>query len=225
MEGFLLHYNSGARVFEADLRMTLDGQLVLRHDWEGGIQEGVDTTNIPTLEEFRAKPIMDKYTPLSFRDLLLLMAEYPDVCIITDTKFTDAETVTMQFNAMVEDAHALGMSYLFDRIIVQVYSPDHFTVVDGVHHFPYYIYTLYQDYFGKTEDSFRNKCVFCQENNIMGLTLNADLWDADYLPISNWRDIKVYLHTVNDVDEAKRLLRTGVRGVYSDTLDPADLKE
>ena len=28
---------------------------------------------------------------MSFRDLLLLMEEYPDICIITDTKFTDAE--------------------------------------------------------------------------------------------------------------------------------------
>jgi hypothetical protein len=59
----------------------------------------------------------------------------------------------------------------------------------------------------------------------MGLTLNAELWDADYLPISNWRSINVYLHTINDTDEGKRLLHTGVRAVYSDTLDPADLKE
>ncbi|MBQ9459631.1 MAG: hypothetical protein IJU66_06825 [Oscillospiraceae bacterium] len=225
LEGFLMHYNSGARVFEVDIRLTADGKPVLRHDWIGGLQDGVDTTSIPTLDEFRSKPILDKYTPLSFRDLLLLMAEYPDICIITDTKFTDAETVTMQFNAMLDDAHALGMSYLFDRMIVQVYSPDHFTVVDGLHHFPFYIYTLYQDYFGRTEDSFRNKCVFCQENGIMGLTLNAELWDADFLPISNWRSINVYLHTINDADEGRRLLRTGVRAVYSDTLDPADLME
>ena len=67
-----------------------------------------------TLEEVLSKPILGKYTPLSFRDLLLLMAQYPDICVITDTKFMDAEPVTAQFTAMLDDARKLGMTYLFD---------------------------------------------------------------------------------------------------------------
>lgn len=35
-EGFDRYYARGARVFEVDLRMTSDGQVVLRHDWRGG---------------------------------------------------------------------------------------------------------------------------------------------------------------------------------------------
>lgn len=35
-EGFDRYYTRGARVFEVDLRMTSDGQVVLRHDWRGG---------------------------------------------------------------------------------------------------------------------------------------------------------------------------------------------
>lgn len=223
LEGFQERYDAGVRVFEVDLRMTSDGHVVLRHDWLGGLQEGIDNTAIPTLEEFLSKPIYGIYTPLSFRDLLHLMARYPDVCIITDTKFTDAEPTTEQFRAMVDDAHSLGLTYLFDRMIIQVYSPTHFAVVDGVYHFPHYIYTLYQDYFGQTEESFRNKAVFCKENGIMGLTLGVEVWDADYAPIADWWGVKVYVHTVNDADEAKGLLRTGVRAVYSDTLGPMDI--
>ena len=225
LEGFRESYAAGTRVFEADLRTTIDGHVVLRHDWLSEIQEGIEITSIPTLEEFLSKPIMDKYTPLSFRDLLRLMEQYPDICVITDTKFTEAESVTLQFRAMLDDAHALGLSYLFDRIVVQIYSPEHFTVVDGVHHFPHYIYTLYQDYFGRDEDSFRNKCIFCQEHGIMGLTLNEELWDADYAPISNWRKILVFVHTVDDADQARRLLRNGVHAVYSDTLHQGGLDE
>lgn len=224
LEGFVERYNAGVRVFEADLRMTSDGAVVLRHDWIGDLQEGIDTTHIPTLDEFLAKPILGQYTPLSFHDLLLLMAQYPDVCIITDTKFMDAESTTVQFRAMVEDAHKLGLSYLFDRMIVQIYSPDHFVVVDSVYHFPNYIYTLYQESFGKTGDAFRNKAVFCEENGIMGIALWEDWWDADYYPIADWRHIKVFVHTVNSASSARRLLRSGISGIYTDVLLPEDLE-
>ena len=225
LEGFKACYDKGVRVFEADLRMTSDGFVVLRHDWIGNLQDGVDQTHIPTLDEFLAKPILGKYTPLSFHDLLLLMAQYPDICVITDTKFMDAEPVTEQFRAMLDEARGLGMSYLFDRMVIQVYSPEHFMVVDGLYHFPHYIYTLYQEDFAQTEDAFRRKAVFCEESGIMGIALWQEWWDADYLPIADWRHIKVFVHTVNSPTAAQRLLRGGVTGVYSDTLAPADLEE
>ncbi len=224
LEGFLENYDAGVRVFEADLRMTADGFVVLRHDWSEGLQEGVGPTAIPTLDEFLSKPILGKYTPLSFRNLLLLMAQYSDICIVTDTKLTDAEAVTAQFRSMLDEAHRLGLSYLFERMAVQVYSPDHFAVVDGLHHFPCYIYTLYQDSFAQTEDAFRSKCIFCQEHDIFGLALWEDWWDADYAPISDWREIRVFVHTVNDARAAQRLLRSGVGAVYTDALKPADME-
>lgn len=224
LEAFKAHYDAGVRVFEADLRMSADGCVILRHDWNPTLQEGIDSTHLPTLAQFLSTPILGKYTPLSFRDLLLLMVEYPDICVITDTKFIEPEAVTAQFQAMVDDAHALGLSYLFDRMIVQVYSPAHFAVVDNVYHFPHYIYTLYQDYFGQDEDSFHNKVNFCEENGIMGLTLNARLWDPDYAAIADAQGIKVYIHTVNDAETARYYLRTGIRAVYSDTLVPADME-
>ena len=224
LEGFLAHYGEGARAFEVDLRLTSDGFAVLRHDWLGGVQEGIDPLHIPTLDKFLATPIRGSYTPVSFRDLLLLMAQYPDVCVITDTKLLDTEAVTAQFQSILTEAHKLGMSYLFDRMIIQIYSPDHFIVVDGLYHFPHYIYTLYQDFFGNNEQSFRNKVVFCEQNGIMGLTLNVDVWKNDYLPISDWRNINVYLHTINNADTARRLLNSGVKAIYTDSLDPADLE-
>ena len=55
LEGFYEHYRAGVRVFEADLRMTADGAVVLRHDWNGGLQEDVDPMHIPTLDEFLSK--------------------------------------------------------------------------------------------------------------------------------------------------------------------------
>ena len=77
-EGFDRYYARGARVFEVDLRMTSDGQVVLRHDWRGGWQEGISELSIPTRDAFLAAPLLERYTPMSFRDLLLLMEEYPE---------------------------------------------------------------------------------------------------------------------------------------------------
>ena len=111
LEGFLTQYEAGVRVFEADLRLTRDCQVVLRHDWwHADWQEGISWARIPTREKFVSSPILGRYTPLSFRDLLLLMEEYPDICIITDTKFTDSDVFTIQFDAMLADARELGLT-------------------------------------------------------------------------------------------------------------------
>ena len=227
-ESFEQNYAVGVRIFEADLRMTSDGHVVLRHDWRAGMQEGVSETSIPTLEEFLAKPINGKYTPLSFRDLLYLMEQYPDICIVTDTKFVNEEEVTRQFRAMIDDAYETGLTYLFGRMAIQVYTTLMFTVVDSIYHFPRYIFTLYSSDFDGTEDSFRQQAIFCQENGIMGITMSDYWWtdDApDYYPIANWRGIRIYVHTVNDADAADALLAAGVSGVYTDTLLPDDIAQ
>lgn len=223
LEGFQAQYAAGVRVFEADLRLTSDMEVVLRHDWRAGWQEGVSETSIPTLEEFLETPVLGEYTPLSFQDLLLLMEEYPDICIITDTKFTEAEVVTAQFTAMLSDAKELGLTYLFDRFVIQVYDELMFKVVDGLHHFPHYIYTLYATGFADTEGAFRAAASFCADNGFLGLTLWDYWWREAYAPIARELGVAVYVHTVNDAQEARELLDQGVSGIYTDTLTPADL--
>ena len=223
LEGFQAQYAAGVRVFEADLRLTSDMEVVLRHDWRAGWQEGVSETSIPTLEEFLDTPVLGEYTPLSFQDLLRLMEEYPDICIITDTKFTEAEVVTAQFTAMLSDAKELGLTYLFDRFVIQVYDELMFKVVDGLHHFPHYIYTLYATGFAGTEDAFREAASFCADNGFLGLTLWDYWWREAYAPIARELGVSVYVHTVNDAQEARELLDQGVSGIYTDTLTPADL--
>ena len=224
LEGFQAMYQQGVRVFEADLRLTSDQAVVLRHDWRKGWQRGIRETSIPTLEEFLNAPILGKYTPLSFQDLLLLMEEYPDICIVTDSKFMEAEFVRLQFDAMVADAEELGLSYLLDRFVVQIYSPLMFQVVDSIHHFSGYIYTLYLEGFDGTEDTFRRKAAFCAENGILGITMAQELWGAAYGEIAAEYGISVYTHTVNDLEQAKALLDSGVSGIYTDSLTPGNLE-
>lgn len=224
LEGFQAQYAKGTRVFEADLRLTSDLQVVLRHDWRAGWQDGVGETMVPTLEEFLEKPILGRYTPLSFRDLLLLMEEYPDICIVTDTKFTDAEIVALQFEAMLRDAEDLGLSYLFGRMAIQVYSELSYRIVDSIHHFPCYIYTLYAEGFDRSEETFRERAGFCRENGILGITMWDYWWKDSFSPIAQECGVTVYVHTVNDAQQALALLDSGVSAIYTDSLVPGDLE-
>ena len=224
LESFRQQYENGVRVFEVDLRMTRDLQVVLRHDWRAGWQDGISETDVPTLDEFRAKPLLGKYTPLTFRDLLLLMEEYPDICIITDTKFTDAEMVTVQFEAMLADARELGLSYLFDRMVVQVYNKLMFRVVDSIGDFPHYIYTLYAEGFNRTEQAFTDIMSFCTESGVMGVTMWDYWWKAEFAPIAGEYGVAVYVHTVNDTEKAAELMVSGVDGVYTDSIVPGELE-
>lgn len=224
LEGFREQYAQGVRAFEVDLRLTADQQVALRHDWRAGWQSGISEVSIPTMKEFLSRPILKQYTPMSFRDLLLLMEEYPDICVITDSKFTDAEIVTLQFEAMLRDAEELGLSYLFDRMIVQVYDPLMFRVVDGVHHFSGYIYTLYQESFSATEREFREKAAFCAENGIGGITMWDRWWREPFAAVAEEYGLSVYVHTVNDPEDALSLLDDGVSGIYTDSLVPAALE-
>ena len=224
LEAFEAQYARGVRVFEVDFRLTSDLQVVLRHDWRAGWQDGVSETYIPALEEFLSKPLLDEYTPLSFRDLLLLMEKYPDVCIITDTKFTDAEIITLQFEAMLRDAEELGLNYLFDRMVIQIYNQLMFKIVDNIHPFSHYIYTLYSAGFDCTAEGFEEIALFCRESGIAGITMWASWWDPAYAPIADQYGLSVYTHTTNDAAQARTLLDGGVSAVYTDRLGPSDLE-
>ena len=223
LEAFQYNYARGYRLFECDLAMTSDGEVVLRHDWSGGMQEGVDPQHIPTAEEFAHIPLYGQYTPLTFLDLLGLLAAYPDAYFILDGKDTDARAVTEQYTAMVEEAEAWGMLHLFDRFIVQLYSPEMQDTVEAVHHFDHYLLTLYQTPFYGEADILEGYVLACQRRGIEGIVMWHFLYTPDLIPVLADSGIRVWLHTVNDAAQARRYLDEGAWGVYSDRIDPAEI--
>lgn len=223
LEGFLENYAKGDRVFEVDLRLTADGKVILRHDWRAGWQEGISESYIPTLEEFLSKPVLENLTPLSFRDLLLLLDEYPDVAVITDSKFIDSDIAVAQFGSMMADARELGLSYVFDRIIVQFYNQNMHRALDNAYQYPHYIYTLYNEGFAGTESAFRTLAEYCSKHGVEGITMWDTWWKPAFAPIAQEYGVSVYVHTVNDEAAARELIASGVSAVYTDSLTDAVL--
>lgn len=221
LEAFESAYAAGMRVFEVDLALTRDGKAVLLHDW-GAWQRALGRSGdpgIPTLEEFLATPAYKGHTPLSFRDLLCLMAQYPDICVITDSKYTDQEMVLLQFTSMLADAEELGLTNLFDRIIIQLYNQEMRQYLDTLYPFPHFIYTLYKE--GKpTSSSFPDTVAYCAETGVLGITMRNSWWNDSFAPVAEESGVAVFVHTENDIDAARGFLEHGVSAIYTDHLTP-----
>ena len=54
------------------------------------------------------------------------------------------------------------------------------------------------------------------EDKLVGIVLNKDFYNVNLLKTVNKYNLDLYLHTINDVFEAKKYLEDGVKGIYSD---------
>ncbi len=226
LEAFETNYVKGQRTFEIDMELTADNQVVLTHDWKyaSSIQDKCFAEAIPSKKEFLATPIRGTYTPLSFEDMCALMEEYPDIWIITDSKYTDEDNIRQEFEYMRMVLENYKNSTVADRFIIQIYNEDMYDIVESIYHFKSYIFTMYQRWEGGIS-TFDELCRWCRERNIGVITIFAYLYNEEVQKLVDEYGIDLYLHTINDTAEAKAYLASGVRGIYTDDISPAELEE
>lgn len=220
LEAFEENYMKGHRTFEVDLILTSDKEIVLCHDWK---MYNYSEETPPTLEEFLSNPIKGKYTPMSFEDLCVLMDRYDDIWIVLDTKDKNKEKVLEKFQILIDTVNRNNMSHILNRIIVQLYNEDMYDVVNTVYPFEQYIFTLYQRWGGGKED-FIQICRWSVKNNVDIITMAYTVANKDIIKIANRYGIDVYVHTLNDVNEAQKYIDIGVKGIYTDYIIPEELK-
>lgn len=209
-EAFLQNYRLGQRVFEADLRLTSDGGLVVVHDLPMN-----DEGKLMTEKEFKKCKVQGKYTSLSFTDLAKLMKKYPDIYLVTDTKETEASLVVEQFTNIVEVGNRVDPEIL-KRIIPQIYNEEMFDIVMGTYSWNSMIYTLYA-----LEDFSESEVIdFAYQRGIGVITTHAGRAQELFFRELYDRDIKVYMHTYNTSEDESYLKMRGVWGLYTDFLVP-----
>lgn len=226
LEAFESNYEKGHRTFEVDLYLTQDEKVVLAHDWNynAKVQKQAWTEQMPpTEEEFKNAKIYNDFTPLTYTDLLRLMNTHTDVWIITDTKYTDKELMEIQFHYMVDTAVSLGMEAVLDRIIIQIYNEEMYSVVNTIYPFRSYIFTLYKRWKDDIAD-FKKICRWCKDEGVNTITIPVKLYSTDIRLIAEEYGVDLYVHTENNVLKAKELLKNGVQGIYTDSLSEADFK-
>lgn len=217
-EAFLYNYERGQRVFEADFQITSDGVMVLRHDWNSnlGQAEAFGWTDekqwAVTAEEFLETPIYGKYTPLTLEDWFAIMKRYPDIYLVTDTKYSN--DVEEQFKLFTDTAIENGYKDVLSRVVVQIYYKEMYDEVSAVYPFKNWIWTLY--YIGYPD---RQGIVdFMEQKEIPVLVMPSSWWSSEME--EDWKDssIRVYVHTVNDVEEGRERVMQGVSGIYTDDI-------
>ena len=218
LEAFLYNYELGHRIFEVDFDLTTDNKTICCHDEEwwryitGNEESGVEYS----YENFKNTPLFNDYTPLDYKDIVDLLNEYPDIYIITDTKYSDELSVYKQFSQIVDYAREVDPEVL-DRIIPQVYTKDMLNYVMNIHDFRSVIFTLYQIQWEK-EDIAK----FCKRSGINFITVSSDNIESDILDLWKSMNIIVAVHTIDDTEEAKELIDDGVDMIYTNFIEPDD---
>ena len=230
-EAFLSNYQLGHRVFEVDLSLTDDNEIVLAHDADQWHKDATvqlsNTENLPnsiastfTYDNFMSSLWYDKYHSLDLKSLFYLMQAYPDIYIITDSKYTDKTTVRSEFDEIVKLALSIDES-LLDRLVIQIYHPEMLDWIMEIHPWKSVIYTLYANPDWTPE----NVLAFSQESGVKFITLWHYLITPEIISLWNTAYIKIGAHTINHLATARHLRTIGTDIIYTDYLLPYTLAE
>ena len=211
-------YERGQTVFEVDLIFTSDGHLVARHDFADDsyytLEQKKPENPVMDLETFIATPIMGMYTPITIGDIAEFMREHEDVWIVTDTKYTDEETVRRQFEALCK---AFDGDSRLDRVIVQIYNMGMYDVVHEIYPFKNYIFTVYQ----LAERDFNAIGKFCAERGIAVVTMPSSTADANVTSLLHSYGLHVCAHSQPHYDDGHNDRVRHVRRVLQRLCNPA----
>lgn len=218
LEAFEEAFSKGIRSFEVDLLLTSNGRVVCKHDWNQYNSPELPSGYVPTDEEYLNTKILGQYTALSFQDLCMLMKKYPDVWVITDSKYTDTDTVKSEFTEMLAEAAEIGCSSILNRLVIQIYNKEMYYTVNDLYPFTNYIFTMYKIWDGSNLLTFENYCQWCVQNKVFSICMWGKWESSSVLSITNKYGLNLYVHTINDSSAAEKYRAAGVAGVYTDYL-------
>lgn len=216
LEAFEENYNKGYRVFEVDFDLTDEELAPICSHYRASLLDEKSKEIPYTLENFRNTKDDNGFTRLTGKDIIQLMADYPDIYIVTDMKFKDHVNTLAVLSQLARYAIDNDISIL-DRIIPQVYNEDMFWTIMNVYEWKSVIFSLYQ-----TKWSEQSVIEFCNRTGVRFVTL----WD--YLAtdeiVKAWSEENIYIavHTVNDTVDAKAHLGRGIDLIYTDFLEPKE---
>ncbi len=223
LEAFEQNYAKGFRVFEVDMALSTDDQLVFLHDWNTfwGLTIGKGILGGATsFSRYDAQLIKGKYTTLSATELLTLLKTHPDMYLVTDTKTIEPELFKLQMRLLVETATAIDPS-IIDRLIIQVYNEETASALEEVYPFKNVIYTLYTS--PDRYDAQKVKETLLKHNYRV-LTMPTSLINERLLQVAKECQVKIFTHTINNVQEVVDQKAKGIYGFYTDWLTPATIK-
>lgn len=130
-ESFEYSYGQGQRLFKFSTQFSADGVLF-----------GIQAENRTPLFTFRQEQSAAGDTLLSFEDIVLLMLDYDDWWLITDTQYSKSpQAVAATFRYMEDTINRIDSS-LVNRIVIQAYNQWIYYFVINHFQFSAFIYNL-----------------------------------------------------------------------------------
>ncbi|MDQ0196800.1 glycerophosphodiester phosphodiesterase family protein [Paenibacillus wynnii] len=148
--------------------------------------------------------------------ILDLLQHYPDAYIVTDTKEADPVRMIKEFEILT-DAAGRRDPALLERIIPQIYSRSMLAQINEIHPFSHVIYTLYE-----SQDSDQQVVDFVKESGV-DVSMPENRATRKFVKALKNSGARVYVHTINDVQQIQKLSRMGVDGFYTDFIAENDL--
>lgn len=215
LEAMELSVANGIYVIEADMVISSDHQIILKHDWDEDA-EGNDI--VLSHDEFMQNKIEYLYTPMDLQMLFEFMRMHEELYIVVDVKGGQEA-----YELIVNTAKDTENESLLERLIIQLYTREGYRELEEIYPFKNVLYTLYVS----NDKDFNGIAAFCLDNHIPVVTMPVG-WVASAendLSVFQEQNIHVYVHTVNDMQTVIDMNAKGVSGFYSDWLKPEDLEK
>lgn len=215
-EAILKSYDDGFRLFELDLSLTSDNQLVLRHGWDEAYGQDFLTINGPvSYDQFMNSPYYNEYTPIDFESVLKFLKKNPDVYVIMDGKVNSVEDTKVLYEKIDEYTNKLDKQ-LKSRLIPQMFYKDDLEIIRqyGFHDLVYVV--------GREDYTPESLAQFCDENDIRVVSLSIYRANPEVVHALKEKNIKAYVYTINSIDEMEKFLQIGVNGFFTDFVSPQE---
>lgn len=204
-ESLDLSYEEGAKYIEIDIEWTSDDQPVLIHDWNESIEKYFQQEEKQySLEAFKNFKMINGSQQMTLEDLVDWVREHSDVFIVTNAKRNNIE-----FLKIIKEKYP----DIKERFIPQIYLLDEFTRAE---------YLGFQKIIVRinNEPLYTNKEIldFVKLNNVFAIVVPVEKVQTDYKALLNLKDKCVYVYTVNDIEEKRKLEKKGVVGFFTEKL-------
>lgn len=216
-EGFEDSYARGMRFIEVDLCFSADGRLICSHGFKEadvermGIQ-GVTVGNPPEYEAWNVMRFHGTYTTQDAEDILHYMESYPELYVEFDMRSLKGEDAYRMAEAVI-DTFGTDLA-LYQRILIQVYSPEMYEIFKEVYDFPVMQFYMTKA-FCKDIDTYIG---FCQDHEITSIAISDSYVTDEILEKLLNSGIKIMVHTVDDPVKAQMYLDQGVTVICTNHL-------
>lgn len=104
---------------------------------------------------------------------------------------------------------------ILNRIIPQIYSLSEYELVRNIYEFPEIYLTLY-----KSSDSNEEVIQFIDQHPLGAIVCATDIFEKrkEVIVAANKKEVPVYIHTINSMEELKKYENYEIDGIYTDFL-------